>query len=315
MAVRQGRHTLRHVVAFANALVIALAVTATPASARVGPDILGAHFDAAPVAGVPATLRIKVRDPLAAINGLQLDFGDGSRLNLSACRPTSIGGALPDVFKAGRPIVFPIEHTYQADGRMTVRIIATSGDCAAGRAVSGVDQTVRVLPAPKKLIPDRGPLARMSAAEVCPGMFALPGSLSTKAARKAVLCLLNAVRKYFAKPALRGNRKLNRAAQRHATDMVARDFFAHEAPDGTTLEDRLRRARFRIRGGIGENIGAGSGQYSSPMAVIISWYWSPPHRTNMLDAGFRLAGIGVTSHMPFDDDANAGTYDLTLADR
>jgi hypothetical protein len=296
-------------------MVTGLAITTSSASARPGPDIVNAHFDAVPVAGVPATLRIKVKDPLAAINGLQLDFGDGSRLNLSACRPAAIGAVLPDVFKIGRPITFPIEHTYEADGRMTVRIIATSGDCMGGRAAAMVDQTVRVLPAPKKLIPDRGPLARIAAAEACPGMFASPGSLSTPAARKAVLCLLNAVRKYFAKRALKGNRKLNRAAQRHATDMVARDFFAHEAPDGTALEDRLRKARFRIRGGIAENIGAGSGPYSSPMAVIISWYWSPPHRTNMLDAGFRLAGIGVTRRMPFDTAPDAGTYDLTLAER
>jgi hypothetical protein len=297
-----------------------LALAAVPAMARPGPKILNARFAEPPVAGAPASLVVTVRDPLAAINGIQVDFGDGSTLKISACRPeTPFSGPLPDVFKAGRPVTFPIEHRYASAGKMTVRIVAISGDCATGRAVSALDTNVRVLDAvrppggPK--IPDgpKLPLARIAAGAPCPEMFDVPGSAGVAATRRGVLCLIGFVRQVYGLSPLRSNKKLTRAAQGHAKDMVARNYFAHESPEGRALIDRLRRARFKLRGSAGENIGAGSGPYSTPLGVVLGWFESPPHRANMLEPSFTRVGIGVSAGMPGESAPDAGTYDLTLA--
>jgi uncharacterized protein YkwD len=308
-----GQGTARLAVAVAAAFLL----TAAPASARPGPDIVSAHFDKPAVTGTTSTLVVKVRDALASINGVRVDFGDGSQLELSACRPASAYGPLPDVFKIGRPAAFSIEHVYEQAGQLTVHVVATSGDCAASRAISELDQKVRVLGAPKKLGTDTGPLGRLAAdAELCANSTALPGSVAAPAIRASVLCLLGYLRQAFGLPQLTTNKRLANAAQRHASDMVARNFFAHTSPDGRDLTYRLRKARFKIRSITGENIGAGTDRYGTPLGVILSWYYSAQHRANMLERGFRRAGVGVASGMPFvSGDVPAATFDLTLAGR
>jgi uncharacterized protein YkwD len=291
------------------------------ASARPGPGFVSAHFDKPPVAGAPSSLVVKVRDPLAAINGIRVDFGDGSKLELSACRPASVFGPLPDEFKIGRPSAFSIDHVFQSAGEVTMHLVATSGDCMASRATSELDQKVRVLGVPKKLGTDKGPLgkgavARISAAgEVCPSALALPGSVSVATMRSSVLCLLGVVRQVYGLPALKSNKRLRTAAQRHAADMVRRNYFAHDSPDGHDLEDRLRKARFKIRSIVGENIGAGTDRYGSPLGVILGWFYSAGHRRNMLDKDFKQAGVGLAPGMPYESGSDAVTYDLTLAGR
>jgi uncharacterized protein YkwD len=192
-----------------------------------------------------------------------------------------------------------------------------SGDCATSRAVSELDQNVHVLDVPKKPGTDIGPLARLSATtDVCPNATALPGSVAAAQVRASVFCLLGYLRQAFGLPRLKTNKRLVTAAQQHAADMVARGYFAHTAPEGTDLNYRLHKAHFRIRSIVGENIGAGTDRYGTPLGVVLSWYFSAPHRANMLDRGFRQAGLGVANGMPFAaGDVPAATFDLTLAGR
>ncbi|MGW0613148.1 CAP domain-containing protein [Streptomyces sp. NPDC002788] len=91
---------------------------------------------------------------------------------------------------------------------------------------------------------------------------------------------------------------LTSAAQAHSTDMVARAFYAHTAPDGSRPWDRAAAAG-STRRSIGENIACGQ---RSPAEVVEGWINSPGHRANILDPGFTHIGIG------FAGGGRAGTY-------
>ena len=81
---------------------------------------------------------------------------------------------------------------------------------------------------------------------------------------------------------------LNDVAQRYAQQMAEEDFFAHEAPDGSTLAQRIAAVDYAYRV-VGENLAAG---YTSPQAVVDNWMQSPEHRENMLNCQFEDIGVG-----------------------
>lgn len=84
-----------------------------------------------------------------------------------------------------------------------------------------------------------------------------------------------------AHPALMG------AAQAHAEDMRAQDYFSHTGKDGSSPSDRARR--FGFEHGCGENIYLGP---SSDVAAVRGWMRSPGHRGNILGKDYRLMGGG-----------------------
>ncbi len=79
-------------------------------------------------------------------------------------------------------------------------------------------------------------------------------------------------------------------AQAHSTDMVERDFFAHQNPDGESPFDRLREAGIAWSGGAGENIAWG---YPTAAAVLAGWLGSPGHRANLENCGYSHHGVGL----------------------
>ncbi|MEQ9490471.1 MAG: CAP domain-containing protein [Alphaproteobacteria bacterium] len=106
--------------------------------------------------------------------------------------------------------------------------------------------------------------------------------------RQMVLEEVNRFRARYALRPLRLNGQLNRAAQAHADDMAARDFFAHETPEGRSPAQRARAAGYRYRK-ILENLAAGQ---PSPKEAVEGWKNSPGHRKAMLDRDITEAGIG-----------------------
>jgi uncharacterized protein YkwD len=107
--------------------------------------------------------------------------------------------------------------------------------------------------------------------------------------RAEMLARVNAARKRAGAPPLRSNADLDQAAQRHAQDMLARDYFAHESPEGKTVRDRARAVGYDWRR-IGENIA--KGQFSVD-EVMETWMNSPGHRRNILDPAFKELGVGL----------------------
>jgi uncharacterized protein YkwD len=109
------------------------------------------------------------------------------------------------------------------------------------------------------------------------------------AVRTAVLSRVNAERRAAGLAPLAANTLLDRAAQRHAEDMLRRSYFSHKGLDGSTILERVQATGYPART-VGENIA--EGQFSVDQ-VMEGWMDSPGHRRNILERNFRELGVGV----------------------
>jgi len=85
------------------------------------------------------------------------------------------------------------------------------------------------------------------------------------------------------------NTNLRVAARDHSQDMGALNYFSHTSLDGRTFTQRIFNAGYTGSGPYGENIGAG---YGSAAAVVNGWMASTGHCQNIMNGGFRVAGVG-----------------------
>ncbi len=88
--------------------------------------------------------------------------------------------------------------------------------------------------------------------------------------------------------------RLHRIARAHSADMVARDYFAHTSPTGSTVYDRIVQSGFVTYGAwtAGETLAWGTGWYGTPAGVVSMWMHSPDHRAILLSPSYRFIGIG-----------------------
>jgi uncharacterized protein YkwD len=157
-----------------------------------------------------------------------------------------------------------------------------AADLAVPRvSVPGVSDLIGVVPVPTS----------------CRGAGAQPRRLGAAAARGALLCAVNRVRARHGLAAFGADAGLQRAAGRHAHDMVRRRYFAHQRAGGPSLADRLHAAGWRGRTA-GEAIAWGCGSPASARATVRAWLHSPPHRAILLSSGFTAAGVGVAGRAP-----------------
>lgn len=144
-----------------------------------------------------------------------------------------------------------------------------------------------------------------AAASPCRGASASARAITPATAESAVRCLLNRERHAHGLGALSAEHRLHGASVRFARQMVARRFFAHVGPDGRTLLDRLRSARYVTSGlrryAIAENLAYGRGGRSTPRSIVSAWMHSAGHRANILDPRFRHVGIGAVDGSPVGD--------------
>lgn len=101
--------------------------------------------------------------------------------------------------------------------------------------------------------------------------------------------LINAQRARAGCGPLRIDPRLHTAAQRHSADMAARQYYDHDAPDGTGPDERITAAGYAWSSW-GENLDRGRRTAS---AVVGDWMGDPMHRDNLLDCKFTAVGIGV----------------------
>jgi uncharacterized protein YkwD len=123
----------------------------------------------------------------------------------------------------------------------------------------------------------------------------------TSRIERRIRCLLNRRRAGAGLRALRYDRCLDRAAERHARDMVRRRYFAHTSRSGRNLAQRVRASGYVSRAGswrLGENLAWGNGRRASAHSAVRGWMLSPPHRANILTAGFRDVGVAVVHGAP-----------------
>ena len=152
---------------------------------------------------------------------------------------------------------------------------------------------------------------KAKSAQQCANADLVPDAGNLAAVRAAVLCLHNRERTARGLPALREHVKLREAAQAHSDDMVAGQYFEHEAPGGADMVDRILGTGYG-RGdyySLGENIAFGTGELATAGQIHRAWMRSPGHRANILRRQFREIGIGIAIGAPVDAQGqNGATY-------
>lgn len=89
------------------------------------------------------------------------------------------------------------------------------------------------------------------------------------------------------------NDDLRCASRLHSVDMHERGFFDHDDPDGVSPFDRIDAAGYSGGGPQGENIAQG---YQSAESVMNGWMTSPGHCANIMTAGFKELGVGMSQY-------------------
>lgn len=85
------------------------------------------------------------------------------------------------------------------------------------------------------------------------------------------------------------NDQLNVAAALKASDMFAKGYWAHNAPDGTTPWYFIKKAGYSYTFA-GENLARG---FDKSMDVIAAWIASPSHRENMYSKNYTDIGFAI----------------------
>jgi uncharacterized protein YkwD len=89
-------------------------------------------------------------------------------------------------------------------------------------------------------------------------------------------------------PPLQMHANLRCAARMHSMDLVERDYFDHQNPDGDGPSERATDAGYTGRGA-GENIAGGN---ATPEATMQQWMDSDGHCANIMRGSYQFIGIG-----------------------
>jgi uncharacterized protein YkwD len=125
----------------------------------------------------------------------------------------------------------------------------------------------------------------------CKHAGAAPGLVADVKLERALKCVINKERRKAGADKLKADSLLDSAAGLHSQDMVARDYFDHTSPEGSTPEDRAVAAGYRPNGNFVGEILALAG---SPRQAVRLWLGSTQgHREAMLNDLSRVAGFGI----------------------
>jgi uncharacterized protein YkwD len=120
-----------------------------------------------------------------------------------------------------------------------------------------------------------------------PSVLGLSADISTQ----QLLIMTNQQRQNNNLGALTDNTQLDLAAANKARDMFSKDYWAHNAPDGTTPWVFIKGAGYNYVYA-GENLARG---FSSASDVVTAWMNSPEHRQNVLSPNYQNVGFAVAS--------------------
>jgi len=117
---------------------------------------------------------------------------------------------------------------------------------------------------------------------------AMPSSNEDHAAESMLLELANQSRRQAGLPALRMDESLRDAARAHARIMVSRQQLSHQFQGEAGLMQRLRDTGLPLDS-VGENVA----YHASVEKAFSALMNSAPHRENLLDPHFNLAGMAA----------------------
>ena len=126
--------------------------------------------------------------------------------------------------------------------------------------------------------------------------FAALGAGSANAARplhlsraeRSLLTAINSARAAAGVPPLRASVSLTSAAAWQSQVLAQAGYIDHTSPDGSTLIDRLTRARWH-----GTTAGEDLAVAPTPTDAVAMWMQSPGHRENLLRPSFHTVGLGL----------------------
>lgn len=121
-----------------------------------------------------------------------------------------------------------------------------------------------------------------------PPVYAADNSISQNVDQVQALALLNADRTKNGLAPLAYSTQLTKLAEDYAADMINRQFFAHNNPEGLTPFDRMDKYGIAYRYA-GENLALND----TVSAAQVAFMNSPTHRANILNPNFTEVGIGV----------------------
>ena len=142
----------------------------------------------------------------------------------------------------------------------------------------------------------------------CSNTTITPDAANLEVVRVTLLCLHNQIRANAGLPLLKDNAKLRKAAVGHSNDMVAEGYFDHTSLNGDTFVDRILDAGYAKRNDgwtIGENLAWGTGELSTPQAIMNAWMNSAGHKANILKKAYKEVGISVRLGVPTDAGVGA----------
>ena len=105
----------------------------------------------------------------------------------------------------------------------------------------------------------------------------------------AALNTINAHRAEHGLTPLAMSQAIGAAAEHHALDMAANDYYGHDSLDGTTFSQRMTAHGYAFNTHVGENIAAGA----DAAGTVQQWIASPEHDANLLNPNHAAVGIGV----------------------
>jgi uncharacterized protein YkwD len=129
---------------------------------------------------------------------------------------------------------------------------------------------------------------------------------STEMSRAGLLSGTNTQRSNYGQASLALNNSLNAAAQAKANDMVARNYWSHNTPDGQEPWIFIDAQGYAYTKA-GENLAYG---FDTSSATIIGWMNSPSHKANLLDSVFTEVGFGFANSANF---VNTGNQTIVVA--
>lgn len=128
---------------------------------------------------------------------------------------------------------------------------------------------------------------------------------------RKIVRIVNSYRSQNGLKRLRGNGRLNRAANGHSWDMIVADYFSHTSRNGTSSSTRVRRYK-RARA-VGEVLAylPRSQRRGAAWRVVKMWMNSPSHRAVLMSSKFRRIGVARQSGRLGSKRAIVYTADLT----
>ncbi len=123
------------------------------------------------------------------------------------------------------------------------------------------------------------------------GLNPFPNNLRVFAdiSTQELLNFTNEKRAEYGLPALSSNSQLEMAANKKAEDMFAKNYWAHNSPDGITPWYFIKEAGYDYVYA-GENLARG---FTDSRDAVNAWMASPGHRENLLSENFNEVGFAV----------------------